>query len=101
MSVVDAVSAAPKPRGARIPNPQPKAAVSTGRARPARAPRKSAVAPKPAVAHDALEPDAAIPSAGYATGANGHGNADPAGTFVQIVDAGASLLRGVLKRLPG
>ena len=89
----------PKPRGARIPDPQPKVAASDAKPRRAKAPPKSAVVPKRVKTPEPLEPNAAIPSAGYATNTNGHGNADPAGTIVQIADAGASLLRSVLKRL--
>ena len=93
-------AAKPSARAARIPNPQPKVAASDAKPRALRAPRRSAVSPERIKKRATIDRDAPVPAAGYANAANGHGNADPAGTIVQIADAGASLLRGVLKRLP-
>ena len=84
-------NATPK-RPARIPTPVSKAASSESRAKPVK-PAKASTAKQPA----AKTP---VPASGWATPADGHGSADPAGTFVQLADTGAGILRSLLKRLP-
>ena len=89
-------------RAARIPTPVAKAANSEGRATAIKAPRKVAatVKPKRKPASTAAVPER-VPPAGWAVPAEGHGSADPAGTLITLADAGASILRGILRRLPG
>ena len=102
-ALVVAAEAAPPAGGrARIPVPVSKAAGSESRARPIKAPRKAAVTAKPrrAGAAAAKQKPGVVPAAGYAVAADGHGSADPAGALVKLADAGAGVLRGILRRLP-
>ena len=86
-------NATPK-RPVRIPTPVSKAASSESRAKPV----KPAKAAKSSVKQPAAKTP--VPASGWATPAHGHGSADPAGTFVQLADTGAGILRSLLKRLP-